>query len=119
MIGVPNGDSVFTILEVDTAVVRSQMSAAPAYPLALLDKKIEGMVLARYVVDTTGFADTTSFEVIRSTHPGFVDAVKEALPYMRFQPAKIGGMKVRQLVEQQFSFRITDTTTVAPAKRKP
>jgi hypothetical protein len=41
---------------------------------------------------------------------------------MRFQPAKIGPMKVRQLVEQQFSFHIADTATVAapaPAKRKP
>jgi TonB family protein len=107
VVGAPTGDSVFTILEVDTAVVRSQSSAAPAYPLALLEKKIEGMVLTRYVVDTTGFADTTSFEVIRSTHPGFVQAVREALPYMRFSPAKIGSVRVRQLVEQPFTFKIT------------
>jgi TonB family protein len=105
--GVSNGDSVFTILEVDTAVVRSATSAAPAYPMELLAKKIEGMVLARYVVDTTGFADTASFEVIRSTHPGFIAAVREALPYMRFSPAKIGSIRVRQLVEQPFTFKIT------------
>jgi TonB family protein len=105
--GVPNADSVFTILEVDTAVVRSQTSAAPAYPVELLTKKIEGMVLARYIVDTTGFADTASFEVVRSTHPAFIAAVREALPYMRFSPAKIGTTRVRQLVEQPFTFRIT------------
>jgi outer membrane biosynthesis protein TonB len=105
--GVPNADSVFTILEVDTAVVRSQTSAAPAYPVDLLTKKIEGMVIARYIVDTTGFADTASFEVVRSTHPGFIAAVREALPYMRFSPAKIGSMRVRQLVEQPFTFKIT------------
>lgn len=105
--GVPNADSVFTILEVDTAVVRSQTSAAPAYPMELLTKKVEGMVLARYIVDTTGFADTTSFQVIRSTHPGFIAAVREALPYMRFSPAKIGTIRVRQLVEQPFTFKIT------------
>jgi hypothetical protein len=58
--------------------------------------------------------------VIKATHPGFVAAVKEALPYMRFQPAKIGAVKVRQLVEQQFSFHITDTAAVpVPVKRKP
>lgn len=112
-------DSVYSILEVDTAVVRSANSAAPAYPLTLLEKHIMGSVSARYIVDTTGFADTSSFIVVSATHPDFVTAVKEALPYMRFQPAKIGGMKVRQLVEQQFSFRITDTTTVAPARKKP
>jgi protein TonB len=111
-------DSVFSVLEVDTAVVRSASSAAPAYPLKLLEARIMGSVSARYVVDTTGFADTASFEVIKATNPEFVTAVREALPYMRFTPAKIGSLKVRQLVEQQFSFKITDTAVVAP-KRKP
>ena len=112
-------DSVFSVLEVDTAVVRSASSAAPAYPLKLLAARVMGSVSARYVVDTTGFADTTSFEIIKATNPEFVTAVREALPYMRFTPAKIGSLKVRQLVEQQFSFKITDTATVAPPKRKP
>jgi outer membrane biosynthesis protein TonB len=114
-------DSVFSILEVDTAVVRAANSAAPAYPLKLLVARIMGSVAARYVVDTTGFADTTSFEVLKPTNPEFVTAVKEALPYMRFTPAKIGSMKVRQLVEQQFTFKIADTVTVAApvAKKKP
>jgi protein TonB len=116
----PDADSVFSILEVDTAVVRSANSAAPAYPLALLTARITGSVSAQYIVDTTGFADTSSFTVIKATHPEFVAAVKEALPYMRFQPAKIGPMKVRQLVEQQFSFHITEpAVTPVPAKRKP
>lgn len=112
-------DSVFSILEVDTAVVRSANSAAPAYPLKLLASRVMGSVQAQYVVDTTGFADTASFTVIRSTHPEFTAAVRDALPYMRFSPAKIGPVKVRQLVEQQFSFRITDTTTAAPRTKKP
>lgn len=117
----PGPDSVFSILEVDTAVVRSANSAAPAYPLKLLNAHITGSVSARYVVDTTGFADTASFIVLKATNPEFVTAVKEALPYMRFSPAKIGPTKVRQLVEQQFSFHIADTATIAApvAKRKP
>jgi outer membrane biosynthesis protein TonB len=113
-----NSDSVFTVLDVDTAVVRSANSAAPAYPLKLLEARVTGSVQAQYVVDTTGFADTASFHVMKSTNPGFVEAVREALPYMRFKPAKIGPLKVRQLVEQTFTFKITaDTTTVAPRKR--
>jgi TonB family protein len=100
-------DSVFTEIEVDSAVVRSQLSAAPAYPLDLLAKHIEGTALVRYIVDTTGFADTVSFTVIRATDPGFVRAVRDALPYMRFSPAKIGAKKVRQLVEQPFTFKIS------------
>jgi protein TonB len=112
-------DSVFSVLDVDTAVVRLASSAAPAYPIKLLDAHIMGFVQAQYVVDTTGFADTSSFKVIKATNPGFIDAVKEALPYMRFHPAKIGSAKVRQLVEQQFSFRITDSTSVASRPKKP
>jgi hypothetical protein len=112
-------DSVFTILDVDTAVVRSSNSAAPAYPLKLLQAHVMGSVAAQYVVDTTGFADTASFTVISATNPEFVTAVRDALPYMRFQPAKIGKLKVRQLVEQQFSFRINDTGTVVPPTKRP
>jgi outer membrane biosynthesis protein TonB len=114
-----NQDSVFSVLDVDTAVVRSQNSAAPAYPLKLLEAHVMGMVVARYVVDTTGFADTASFEVLRSTHPEFIAAVRDALPYMRFLPAKIGPLKVRQLVEQNFTFRINDTTAARPVVKKP
>ena len=117
-IGKPDADSVFTILEVDSAVVRSQSSAAPAYPLDLLTKKIQGSVNARYVVDTKGFADTTSFEVLKATDEGFVRAVRDALPCMRFTSAKIGTRKVRQVVEQSFTFRINPPTPV-PTAPKP
>jgi TonB family protein len=112
-------DSVFSVLEVDSAVVRSATSAAPAYPLKLLQAHITGVVLVRYVVDTTGFADTTSFKVLNSPNEAFVQAVRDALPYMRFSPAKIGNMKVRQLVEQPFTFRIADTTAAPGNPKKP
>jgi len=112
-------DSVFTVIDVDTAVVRSANSAAPAYPLKLLEAHVTGAVSAQYVVDTTGFADTASFKVVKASNPGFVDAVREALPYMRFRPAKIGAMKVRQLVEQTFTFKIADTVVASPKTKKP
>lgn len=112
-------DSVYSILEVDVAVVRAANSAAPAYPLKMLQAHISGAVAAQYVVDTTGFADTASFHVLNSPRPEFIQAVKDVLPYMRFEPAKIGNMKVRQLVEQQFSFKISDVDTTAAKPRKP
>jgi hypothetical protein len=117
---VPSKDSVYSILEVDTAVVRSASSAAPAYPSKLLAAHIQGYVNAQYVVDTTGLADTTTFHVMESTNPEFIVAVKNVLPFMHFQPAKIGPMKVRQLVQQQFSFKITAESLMAlPPKKKP
>jgi hypothetical protein len=99
-------DSVMSVLDVDSAVVRYAESAAPAYPPDLLAQKIEGSAQVQFVVDTTGFADTSSFEVIWTTHAGFADAVREALPYMRFRPAMFRSRRVRQLVQQPFVFRI-------------
>jgi len=112
-------DSVFSVLEVDVAVVRAANSAAPAYPLKMLQAHISGSVAAQYIVDTTGFADTASFHVLNSPRAEFIQAVKDVLPYMRFEPARIGKTKVRQLVEQQFSFKIADVDTAAAKSRKP
>lgn len=113
-------DTVFTEFQVDSAAVRYENSAAPAYPADLLSQGITGSVKARYVVDTTGFADTATFRVVAATHDGFVAAVRAALPFMRFSPAKMGTRKVAQLVEQEFTFRIalpadtSDTMRVKP-----
>jgi periplasmic protein TonB len=112
-------DSVYSVLDVDVAVARSANSAAPAYPLSMLKAHISGSVKAQYVVDTTGFADTSSLKIMTATHPDFIAAVRDALPYMRFEPARIGTTKVRQLVEQQFSFRITKDTSSTTAAPKP
>jgi TonB family protein len=113
-------DSAFSVLDVDSAVTRHPWSAAPAYPAEMLKQKLEGSVFVRYVVDTSGLADPVSFEVLRSTHADFTAAVRSALPDMRFNPARIGRRRVRQLVEQEFSFRITpDNTRVAGDSTKP
>lgn len=109
---IPSQDSVLSILEVDSAAIRDPQSAAPAYPLALLKQGIQGSVYTQYVVDTSGFADTTSLRILKATHPDFTTAVREALPYMRFSPARLGTRKVRQLVEQEFTFRIEQAGVV-------
>jgi protein TonB len=48
-----------------------------------------------------------SFHVLQPTHDLFAAAVRDALGRARFKPAEVGGHKVRQLVEQTFTFRIT------------
>jgi TonB family protein len=122
-------DSVFTQLEVDSTVSRYPGSASPAYPVEMLKQGVQGSVVTQYVVDTTGFADTTSLKIMSMTHEQFADAVRAALPYMRFSPAKVGSKKVRQLVEQEFSFKIeqaasqttpaTQTSAKKPELDKP
>ena len=110
------GDSVMTVLQVDTAVARYDDSAAPPYPSSMLLKQLEGTVAIQYVVDTTGFADTSSVVVLAATHPDFAMSVRNTLPVMHFRPAVMNARKVRQLVQQLFSFKI-DTTLLAQQKK--
>jgi periplasmic protein TonB len=113
-------EPVYTVIEVHEEAVRVATSAAPAYPPQLLSEGIEGSVLVRYVVDADGTPDVSSFRVISMTRREFADAVREALPHMRFTPARIDERPVRQLVEQPFSFRIrrpmVDTTSLETAQ---
>ena len=106
------GDSIMTEFMVDSAVVRYENGAAPAYPESMLKRRIEGSVIVQYVVDTLGNADTTSFRVIQATHADFARAVKTTLPSMRFKPAIMANRLVPQLVQQPFAFKIQDTTIV-------
>jgi len=103
---VPSIDSVATALEVDSTVQRYPDSASPAYPASMLAKKIEGAVNTQYIVDTTGYADTTSLVILSTSEPEFARAVRDALPHMRFHPAIMANRKVRQLVSQIFLFKI-------------
>lgn len=108
------GDSIHLEIDVDSAVQRYTWSAAPEYPLALLRQEVQGHAFVIYVVDTSGTADSSSLQVVKATHQEFVDAVRQALPRMRFRPAILGGQKVRQLVQQNFAFKIQRPDTVLP-----
>jgi hypothetical protein len=110
------GNPVFVAAELDKVVERDPASAAPAYPPDLEQQQVEGAVAAEWVVDTSGHADTTSFRVVAATHPGFVDAVRAALPLMRFRPAEIAGRHVAQMVRQEFTFRIHLPEPETPAR---
>jgi TonB family protein len=108
------GDNALSVLEVDSAVVRDPLSAAPEYPRQLLAGGIEGLAQVRFVVDTTGVVDTITYRVVRATQPDFAVAVRMALTGMHFRPAIQGGQRVRQLVEQTFNFHIIPRDTAKP-----
>jgi len=99
-------DSVYSVVQVDSVATRYEWSAAPAYPPRMLEQSTEGVVRAEFVVSQTGYVDTMSVRVLESTHPDFTKAVRDALPFMRFKPAKIGESVVSQLVSQEFFFKI-------------
>jgi periplasmic protein TonB len=79
---------------------------APSYPEMLKSSGVEGDALVQFIVDTTGRAELGSFKVLRASHEAFGQAVRSALPRMRFLPAEIGGRKVRMLVQQPFGFAL-------------
>lgn len=96
----------FSEIEVDSAVVRDPSSVGPAFPRELLLAKIEGVTRVQFIVDSTGKVEVTSLVILDSTRPEFTQAVRDVLPRMKFQPARIGKRAVAQLVEQGFAFRI-------------
>ena len=112
-------DSVFSVVEVDSAATRYEWSAAPAYPPKLLQNNIEGVVKVTFIVAQDGYADTTSLEILETTDPEFTKAVRDALPFMRFRPAKIGKQVVNQLVLQEFRFQITIAAADSLKTKKP
>jgi protein TonB len=87
----------------------------------MLEQRKEGQVIIQYVIDSMGRADLGSVMVMQATHPDFATSVQVTLPHMRFRPAKIGPRRVNQLVQQLFTFKIQDTTSVAKSTepRKP
>lgn len=109
--GVGNGPPVdmnqpFFEFQVEKPVVPAPGSPNPRYPDILRSAGVEGEVLAQFVVDTTGRVENGSFKVLRSSHDLFVAAVRNALPGMKFIPAEVGGRRVKQLVQQPFTFAI-------------
>lgn len=106
-------ENAFSIVEVEEQAERDPSSAAPAYPSALMARGVEGYAAMRFVVDSAGTVDMTSVRVLDFTHPEFVNAVRQAMPGMRFTPARLGDKPVRQLAEQMFRFQIEKAATIS------
>jgi protein TonB len=79
---------------------------APEYPPTLAQRRVEGGAVFRFVVDSTGFIDMSTVRMMSSTHKLFTQAVLDAMPRMKYRPAKVADRAVRLLVEQTFSFKI-------------
>jgi hypothetical protein len=89
-------------LEIESPVALPGKLAVP-YPVAALDKRLEGTVLAWAIVDRQGAVEET--QIIEGT-PEFADAVRATLATTRFIPARDGGAPIRFYVLLEFDFRI-------------
>jgi TonB family protein len=87
--------------------VPAEGNLGPRYPQELREAKVEGEVIAQFVVDTAGRAEMRSFKVLKSDHGLFTDAVRESLAAMQFIPAEVEGRKVKQLLQMPFHFQLT------------
>lgn len=88
------------------------------YPEGSITGRAEGTVFLQFVVDTTGRVD---LRTVRDVWPPdrprltgelgdhykeFLAAATRALGAARYEPAQLGGCRVRQMVQQPFEFRL-------------
>ncbi len=111
--------TVYIESELDRPVERDPLSGGPEYPKWLEQDHIEGAVTASFIVDSTGLADSSSLSIRSATNPAFAEAVRAAIPLMRFRPAELNGRHVRQLVMQEFRFVIGPPAPVTPQPGLP
>ncbi len=99
-------DGVFTELAVERVAAPRRDNPAPAYPRQLRYTGLQGTVVVRFVVDTSGAVEPGSVAVLEATHVAFADAVRAWLPRTRYHPAEVAGRRVRQLVQQRIEFQL-------------
>lgn len=97
---------VHTEATVDRIVAALPGNPSPAYPKRLSSASLDGDVLVRFVVDTTGRVEPTSVEIVHASHDLFGESVKQWLRLTRYSPAQAGGRPVRQLVQQRVGFNL-------------
>jgi protein TonB len=98
--------ALHTFVTVDWAARPKPNNPSPVYPTALRSAQLEGAVVAQFIVDTLGRAEPASINIKEATHPLFGDAVRQALLRSRYEPAMASNRRVRQLVEQRFTFTL-------------
>ena len=81
-------------------------SARPRYPEMLRAAGVEGRVLVRFAIDTTGRVDAASITIVQSTHELFSRAVRDVMQSLRLLPAEVNGRRVPMLAEMAFEFAL-------------
>lgn len=104
LLGDSGNDAGSTEWRGNELLMRIAKSATPDYPEQLRRAGVNGRVLVRFIVDTSGRVDPTSINVVQSTHELFSDAARRALTRFRFLPAEVSGRRVRAAAEMPFEF---------------
>ena len=94
----------YSAMQVEKPALPRFGNPSPRYPSMLESSRVEGAVLAQFVVDTLGHADMTTFKILDSSNDLFSASLRSALANWRFYPAEAGGHKVKQIVQLPLKF---------------
>ena len=97
-------EPVTDTMRLDVQVRPRSTAVFPMYPDKMRRKNIEGEVLVRFTVDTTGRVVPGSIRILRSTDYEFTKSVRYFLARAQFYPAESQGRKVPQTIQQPFNF---------------
>lgn len=75
------------------------------YPISLQAAGIGGAVKLQFVIRSSGVPDTSSVQVVTSTHPGFENPAIFAVLSSRYQPALLDGRRVAVRVGRTVRFQ--------------
>jgi TonB family protein len=79
-------------------------SVRPRYPDILRAGGVRGDVFVQFIVDANGRTEPTSVRIFEATDSLFAAAVRDALIGAQFTPAKVAGVRVRNLKHGRFAF---------------
>lgn len=97
-------DQPYFEFQVEKPALPREGNPNPKYPSMLESSRVEGEVLAQFVVDTSGRAEMGTFKVLKASNDLFASSLKSILPQWRFYPAEAGGHKVKQIVQLPLKF---------------
>ncbi|HET7585966.1 MAG TPA: energy transducer TonB [Gemmatimonadaceae bacterium] len=106
--GPVNPNQTYFDFQVEKVAGAKPGNPAPHFPDVLRSGGMGGEVMIQVAVDTSGRADMSTFQVLKTSNELLTREVKKVLPAWRFFPAEIGGRKVRMYVRIPFNFNLTN-----------
>ena len=104
----PGSDLIAVLRRRESDAWHSAAVATPdatiRYPRRMLDAHRSGDVVAQYIVDERGRVHGDSWHPLTFTNDDFLTALRAHLPTMRYQPARLDGRPVCELVRNRVAF---------------
>ena len=79
----------------------------PDYPVVLKQAGIQGRVILRAVIDTTGRVEPASVRIMKSPNPAFDQPTKDWVLKALFRPARLHGRGVRVFINLPVDYSLT------------